>query len=350
MARRLLIITLLILQSCTSFAQRASNSVFLNFGREACGQSLSGAEITLFGAAQTASPVLLLNCDVSSEIGDAYSKFISFNGINNKAYVADISDGVNSKIYILNLGLPTTLVCPVIAGPSYIISNYILNQFEFDENGDLYGISDYNSATGTALIGAYDDTTGNLQPGSLKTICFPVGYFPKDVQNGDITILPNGRFFCVFGGDTSKLFEITNYQKGNAGNPVVTFLGSPANVCYGLSYDNGYLILTGTDFGSNCYSFSYNIATRTLSSQKPTPENSLPIDNASFSPSVGAAEKLISAIQLGSNQYQLTYQIILKNLGNVKVGKIQLSDNFGSIFGSSNISGLSASWVSNPEI
>lgn len=348
MAYRLFIFAFILFQTVAASAQRASNSVFLNFGRETCGQSLSGADISMFGAAQTASPVLLLNCDVSSGIGNIYSKFISFNGINNKAYVADISDGVNSKIYILNVGLPTTLISPTIAGPSYIISNYILNQFEFDPNGDLYGLSNYDPTTGTALIGAYDDTTGILKQGSLKTIFFPPGHFPKDVQNGDITILPNGRFFCVFGGDTSKLYEITRYQKNYAGIPVVNFLGSPSNVCYGLSYDNGYLVLTGTDFGSNCYAFLYNIANRTLSGQVHSPDNALPIDNASFSPSIGVAEKLTSAIELSSNQYQLTYQLILKNLGNVKVGRVQVSDDFGSVFGSSNISKLTATWASNP--
>src|SRR6185295_14483705 len=124
---------------------------------------------------------------------------------------------------------------------------------EFDLLGDLYAISNYDYLTGTADIGAYDDTTGILNTGSLKTLYFPAGNFPSDVGNGDIAILPNGRMFCVFGADTSKIFEITNYSKTVSGNATATYLGKLTRVCYAMAFDNGYLLMGGTDLYGSCY-------------------------------------------------------------------------------------------------
>ncbi len=108
------------------------------------------------------------------------------------------ANGVNSKMYILNIGMPTNVICPTITGVSYTIPNVVLSQFEFDPLGDLYALSSYNLALGKANLGAYDDTTGLLKTGSLKTIYFPIGHFPSDVDNGDVAILPNGRMFWCF--------------------------------------------------------------------------------------------------------------------------------------------------------
>src|SRR4029077_15932256 len=170
--------------------------------------STSGSDITLFSAAQSVSPGLLLQCNTTASLGNIFSKFVSYNAINNKLYINNITGGVNSKIYILDAGLPTAVTCPTISGVSYTISNVVLAQFEFDPLGDLYALSGFNHALGKASIGAYDDTSGLLKTGSLKTLYFPAGHIPLDLGNGDIAILPNGRMFCVFGGDTSKLFEI----------------------------------------------------------------------------------------------------------------------------------------------
>ncbi|HYV92826.1 MAG TPA: T9SS type A sorting domain-containing protein [Chitinophagales bacterium] len=335
-----------IILSFSSTAQTATNSVFVNFGRQSCNDSYWGSDLTLFADAQSTSPDLLLQCNTTDAIGHVFAKFVGYNALNNKLYINDISDGVNSKIFILNMNLPSNLTCPAIA-LSYTIPNVILSQFEFDNLGDLYALTNYNAAAGTANIGAYDDTTGLLQPGSLKSLSFPSGHFPADIQNGDVTFTPNGRMFAMFGGDTSKLFEIKNYQKTSAGNATTTFLGTPTKICYGIAYDNGHLLMGGTDLGGSCWSFTFDLITNILSAEIPSPFNSMPIDATAFSPSIAVGEKLISAVQVDATHYALTYNIYLKNLGNVKLGKVQVTEDLATVFGAANISNVSTSWKSN---
>jgi len=333
--------------SLNSVAQKATNSVFVNFGRLGCNDdAYSGSDITLFGDAQSASPELVLQCNSTDSLTNVFSKFTSYNSTNNKLYINDIGNGYDSKIYILNIGTPTNITCPTIS-LDYTISGVILSQFEFDLLGDLYAISNYDYLTGTADIGAYDDTTGILNTGSLKTLYFPAGNFPSDVGNGDIAILPNGRMFCVFGADTSKIFEITNYSKTVSGNATATYLGKLTRVCYAMAFDNGYLLMGGTDLYGSCYAFTYDITKRYVSAEISSPLNSMPIDATSFSPSIAVGEKLISSVQVDATHYDLTYQIYLKNLGNVKLGKVQLTEDLATVFGAGNISNVSTSWKSN---
>ena len=297
----------------SSMAQTATNSVFVNFGRRDCSGSFYGSDITLFADAQTTNPDLLLQCNTDATMGTIFSKFISFNATNNKLYMNNIGDGTNSVIYILNISIPSNVSCPSVS-PSYTISNVVLSQFEFDPLGDLYALSNYDNTLGTANLGAYDDTTGILQSGSLKTLLFPSGHFPTDVGNGDIAIAPNGRMFCIFGGDTSRLYEIVNYQKALSGNAVATYLGATSKVCYGIAYDNGYLLMGGSDFGGTCYSFNYNLSTNVLSGENSSPLDAMIIDATSFSPSIAVGNQLVSATQIDATHYDLTYQIYVKNL------------------------------------
>jgi hypothetical protein len=270
--RTLLLLFSLITLTVSSEAQRASNSVLVNFGRQLCSSSTSGSDITLIDAAQSSTPGLLLQCNTSVPIGNVYSKFISYNSVSNKLFLNNISDGSNSDLYSLGLGMPSNVSAPVITGVSYTIAGVVLSQFEFDPLGDLYALSGYNPVLGSASIGAYDDTSGLLKSGSLKTIYFPIGHFPSDVDNGDLSILPNGRMFCVFGGDTSKLFEVSNYKKTDVGNATTTYLGSPAKVCYGLAFDNGFLLMGGNNSGP-CYSFKYDLTNKILSAEIATRVN-----------------------------------------------------------------------------
>ncbi len=91
----------------------------------------------------------------------------------------------------------------------------------------------------------------------------------------------------------------------------------------------------------------YNMSTNILSSQIATPLSSMPIDYASFTPSIGLGKKIVSAVQVDATHYDLTYQIYLKNLGNVKVGNIQITDNLSAIFGAGTLSNVVTSFISN---
>jgi Secretion system C-terminal sorting domain len=330
----------------SALAQQSSKSVLVNFGGDLCNAALSKSTIGLYGNAQTTSPVKVFSFNTTS-IGNIYGKFISYNPINNKLYVNNVNDGINSKIYILDIGLPTALVVPVFSTPNYTIANKVLNQFEFDPTGDLYALAAYNATIGTATIGAYDDTTGVIYTGSSKTLAFPLGRFPDDLNTGDIAISPNGRMFAVFGSITSRIYEIKNYKRTATGNATATYLGVASKLCYGLAYENGYMVLAGSDFGGNCYSFAYNINSGSLSVQMSSAYNTLPIDMTSFSPSLGAGMKIVSATKVNVNTYDLVYHAYIQNKGNVRIGNTQLTDNLIGVFGAGNISNVGTSWISN---
>jgi hypothetical protein len=344
---RIVLLAFCIALTLSAGAQQATNSTLVNFGRFHCDSSIfTGSDLTLVANDGT-NYDLFLQCELSGLFSNAISKYVSYNGINNKLYINDISDYTNSNIYILDIGLPANVTCADLDTPDYLIENIILSQFEFDPTGDLYAISNYDGYTGIAEIGAYDDTTGLLESGSLKTLYFPLDELPTDLSNGDIMIVPNGRMFCVFGWDVSRLFEITNYSKTETGDAVATFLGSPTKVCYGLAFQNGNLIMGGTDLYGGCYSFTYDLANETLSDEFVAPLNIMPIDHTSFSASVAAGMKLNSAVQIDATHFDLTYLVYIENLGNVTVGGIQIEDDLTSVFGEGNISNVSLSFIYN---
>ncbi len=92
--RRLELFLLLVftVSSINCMAQKATSSILVNFGRQLCSSPTSGSDLTLFDNAQSVSPGTLLQCNTSSTIGDVYSKFISYNSINNKLYINDIGE------------------------------------------------------------------------------------------------------------------------------------------------------------------------------------------------------------------------------------------------------------------
>lgn len=343
---RICIYFIYFLVSKSAIAQNSSSSVLVNFGRDNCGSSLWDSDVSLFGNALSASPTRLLTYNTGA-IGHIFSKFISYNPLNNKLYINDISDGANSKIHIMDVGLPTNLVAPTVGSPNYQINGLVLNQFEFDPLGDLYAIDNYNYGNSRANLSAYDDTSGRVLAGSVKTLVFPPANRPTDVGSGDLAATPSGRMFCIFGSDTSRIYEITNYRRTQSGNAVATYLGITPKVCYGIAYDNGSLILSGSNFGGTCYTYKYDINDFTLGPEVTAAGNSLPIDLSSFSPAVGTSMRLSSATWVSTNTYDLAYQVFIQNKGNVRAGNVNLSVNLARIFGSSNILSVSKAWIAN---
>lgn len=320
----------------------AQNSVLVNFGANSCGGVAPA--FSLIKNPLSASPSALTNCDLSTQLPDYYSVFIAYNPSNNKIYVADISDNIQTKIWLLDMGLPTTITCPptIPAAPTYSYS-YISNNFEFDNNGDLWSFSNYNLTTGQCNLDKFDVNTGNVI--STKTLQFPAGNFPTTIQSGDLTILPNGRMFAVLGNGTCRLYEITNYNTPG-GNATATYLRTMPKDCYGVAFLNGLLELTGMDFGTTCYYYDYNIATGVLGAEKSFQNGQAPIDNTSLTPQVGSTKRLVSATKINANTADLVYESYLENMGNVILNNINIKDNLAATFGSAaNVSNVSVTVV-----
>jgi type IX secretion system substrate protein len=334
------LIAMFIIFICIGNASSAQNSLLINFGANSC----SGPGDPVFSLiknpfSDVTSP--LNTCSVSAQVPDIFAVFIAYNPKNNKMYLADIRSGIDTKIWVLDVGLPSNILCPTLSTtPDYTYS-YISNNFEFDNNGQLWSLSNYNDTIGQCKIDNFDVTTGNVI--NTRAVQFPSGNFPTSISSGDITILPNGRMFATLGSFPSKLYEIKNYNTST--NATAIFLDSLPQSCFGIAYLNGQLELTGTDFSGSCYYYKYDIASNVLDSVKSFQAGQLPIDNTSITPSLGVTKHLLNAQKINSNTADLTYEIFVKNLGNVSLNNINVSDNLTHIYGAGNVSDLKVAFV-----
>ena len=145
------------------------------------------------------------------------------------------------------------------------------------------------------------------------------------------------------GSFPSKLYEIKNYNTNT--NATAIFLDSLPQSCFGIAYLNGQLEITGTDFSGNCYYYKYDIATNILDSIKSFQDGQLPIDNTSITPSVGVTKQLVNMVKVNNNTADLTYEIYARNLGNVALNNINVSDNLAAVYGAGNVSNINVSFV-----
>ena len=324
--------------SSVTFAQ---NSVLINFGSTGC-YNPSAPVFSLLNNPLSGTPSALAVCDMSAQLPDFFSVFIAYNPKDNKVYVADIRSGTETKIWVLNMGLPQNISCPVSipVTPTYSYS-YVSNNFEFDNNRDLWSFSNYNVATGQCSMDKFDVNTGVVI--NTRILQFPAGNFPTSISSGDLTILPNGRMFATLGSSPSRLYEINNYSSSNAS---ASFLQTMPRDCFGIAYLNGQLEITGIDFNAaSCYYFDYTISTNTLGVEKPFQIGEAPIDNTSLTPSVGTTKQLLNAIMVNATTADLTYEIYVKNLGNVIINNINATDDLAAVFGAANVSNVTTSFV-----
>ncbi len=319
----------------------AQHSVLINFGSNTCNTSFTPS-FSLIQNPLSTNPVLLSNCDMSQQQSDIFAVFVAYNPKNNKVYIADIRSGVDTKIWVLDVGLPNSIGCPINipVTPTYSYS-YVSNNFEFDNNGDLWSFSNYNAATGQCNLDKFEVTTGQVI--NTRILQFPTGNFPNTINSGDLCILPNGRMFATLGAGPSRLYEITNYNTTSSAS--ATFLTTLPKDCYGIAYLNGILEVSGNDFNGSCYFFDYDISSGVLGTEKPFQVNNSPIDNTSFSPSVGCTKRLLNVTRVNRATYDLTYEIHIENMGNVVLNNVTVTDDLGAAFGPANISNVHTQFV-----
>lgn len=321
----------------------AQNSVLVNFGSNSCTSGIPG--FSLIKNPLSATPEVLADCNLSAQLPDYFAVLIAYNPLDNKIYLANTRS--NSRIWVLDMGLPVSIACPatipVLPTFSY---NYVSNNFEFDNNGNLWSLSTDDSIriTGRCNIDKFDVNTGTII--SSKILQFPAGNFPTRITSGDLTILPNGRMFAVLGDTTCRLYEITNYSTAG-GVAQGIFLTTVPKDCYGISYLNGLLELAGTNLNAfnSCYYYDYNIATNTLGTEKVFQNGQTPIDNASITAATGCTKRLLSAAKINANTADLVYEVYVENLGNVILNNINVTDDLSVPYGAANVSNVHASFV-----
>ncbi len=319
----------------------AQRSLLINFGSSSCTGSVSPG-FSIIKNPLTGTPEVLAQCDLSAQVPDFFGVFIAYNPKNNKIYVADVRSFTETKIWVLDIGLPGNITCPaaIPATPDYTY-NYVSNNFEFDNNGDLWSLADYDAENGTCSLDKLDINTGAVI--NSRVLQFPPDRFPTRITSGDITIIPNGRMFLTLGDNPSQLYEVKNYDAASGSS--VDFLQTLPKNCYGLAYLNGTLEVTGQDFAGNCYYFDYDISSGVLGTEKSSQNNQSPIDNSSFTPSVGCTKRIVGSAIINSNTADITYELYAENLGNVILNNINLQEDLGKVFGAANVSNVSVSFV-----
>jgi hypothetical protein len=337
------LLTALIMLFCNCcFGQSAAiQSSIINFGSNNCGNT-SAVTFSAIGNPLT-SPYQITSCSLNPPLSDVFSKFIAYNPKDNNIYIDDISHG-DSRIYIYNMGLPNSYTCPAVMPqtPTYEYS-YIPNNFEFDINGDNWSIRSLSG--NTAILERIDETTGTVI--FSKTLTFPASNVPNTLGSGDIVIAPNGRMFITMGDGPSKFYEITNYGVTTSGNAVANFIQNMPSPCYGIAYIDGKIELTGTDFGSNCYKYIYDIPSMVMSGQQTFQLNLTPVDNTSISPATGISKQIVATTIIDSTTADITYEIFAKNMGNVVLKNYNIYENLARVYGTGNVSNVVTSFVTN---
>lgn len=337
-ARRLLVLIVGVILTGHASSQ---NSVLVNFGSSNC-YNAGAPAFSLINNPLSVAPSVLATCGLSAQLPDFFNVFIAYNPRDNKIYVADVRSGVDTKIWVLNMGLPGNIACPVIPVAPTSSYSYVSNNFEFDNNGDLWSFSNYNVSTGQCNMDKFDVATGAVI--NTRVLQFPAGNFPTTIRSGDLTILPNGRMFAALGSTPSRLYEINNYSSTSS-SASATYLQTLPKDCYGIAYLNGQLEVAGIDFNGTCYYFDYAISTNVLGAKKTFQIAQGPIDNTSFTPSLGVTKQLVNSVKVNANTADLTYEIFVKNLGNTIINNINITDDLGAVFGAGNVSNVNVAFV-----
>jgi len=322
-----------------SFSQ---NSVLVNVGSRDCATP-EAPILSLIKNPFSVTPDASTVCDLSAQLQDYFFVFVAYNPSDNKIYVNEVRNFINSKIWKLDIGLPGDIACPasIPIEPTYIV-NYTINNFEFDNSGNLWAIRNYDPATGQCIIENTELANGSVISG--KILQFPEGHFPTDIGSGDLAILPNGRFFATLGRDPSQLYEIKNYN-GGTGNATADFLQAMPSNTFGLAYLNGELEITGTNSLDSCYYFDYDISSNTLVEKKLFQNGQSAIDNTSISPVVGITKELTNVTKVNDNTADIVYEMYVQNMGNAILQNINIADNLENAFGAGNVSNVSTNFV-----
>jgi hypothetical protein len=320
----------------------AQNSLLVNFGSTTC-VTPSQPSFSLIKNPLGFNPTVLNTCGLNNQIPNFYAVFISYNPKDNKIYVADVRTFTQSSIWQLDIGLPEAIACPstIPMNPTFT-TNYVSNNFEFDNNGDIWSFSAYDFENRRCNLDKFDLETGQVI--NTRVLEFPQGNAPNAITSGDLCILPNGRMFATLGDNPSRLYEIENYTAPNQ-TATARFLRAMPQNCYGIAYLNGVLQVTGTNLFNSCYYFIYDFVNDTISEQKTFQNGQTPIDNTSITPSIGATKRLANATKVNANTADLTYELYVRNMGNTILNDMNVTEDLAKAFGAANISNLSVSFA-----
>ncbi len=283
-----------------------------------------------------------------------FNASIAFNQADQMIYYVWTDYNIPSpyKSYIWRW---SPLTCPMPAAPgldTFRTFNTDIGGITFDPNGLGWQLEFIGPAPYKAMLRQVDFTTGVI--GIPDTLDLTGGAKLWNVGTGDITLTPSGQMYFIF---NNKLFT-PDY--GSAGGPTkhikCTYIDTvrlPAGKTGlpGLAFGSGDLIASYSP-GTGCVFKRIDPVTGDTASITYTYAASKGIyatDMTQINSGVGASKKLFSITPTGfPGQYDVVYDVYVRNYGNVAVTNLQLTDDLKTINGVANLSNVSATLTSNP--
>ncbi len=366
-----LLVLLFLVISITALAQPATYSLPFSIGRNNCGSggadsvyffNYAASNMTNSTAPRGCLPVLRTNyAPLNTYTGSSrpfsiFAASVSFNPKDQNMYYVftDYNVPAPYKSYIWRWN-PTT--CPTAAGGLDTLRtfNYDIGGIAFDANGKAWQLEFSGAAPYKAYMRQLDFVTGAINGADTLDLVPGAGGIGDTLYNvgsGDITITPDGQMYFIF---DNKLYT-PDY--GSYNNPTrhlkCTYIDTvrrPAGATslVGLSFADGDLIAayTGTcvyrkvnpvtgDTAALFYSYAANKGVRST-------------DMSQINSGVGAAKRLVSVTPTGTaQQYDVVYDVYIKNYGNTPIQNLQVTDNLGAINGSGNVSLNSVTMMTVP--
>ena len=320
-------------------AQSATVSNPLAIGAKNCnGGSTAGYKAFSYDSSTKKLTQINANCtpSLASPGFNPLGGSIAFNPKDQKVYYIETTTGNNSIIWSW---LPGS--CPTGSAPvQYNLSTFTVG-LEFNAyTGDGYFL---NFSTGAAPYTMTLTKVTSFSPfviGAAQTIVMPTGVNVWK-QNGDIVITPTGKMYFVA---DNKFFTLdySTYGTGTLNAQYIdTLKPGTGNNVIGLSFANGNFVTSVQ--GSSCSYQQLDITTSTglINTQPASLAGGVQFtafDMASMITGIGAAKTLSSVNFISGNAYRLTYDIKVKNYGNVNLSSVQVTDNLASVFGSAFVS------------
>lgn len=216
----------------------------------------------------------------------------------------------------------------------------------FDNNGNGFMLEFPPAFPFTPMLRSIDFTTGII--GGQDTLDITGGAVIYASGSGDVAMSPSGQMFFVV---DNKLFT-PNYGSytGTGSHLTCTYIDTvqvPSNNFVGLTYAEGETVAAFS--GGVCPFREIDPLTGDTSIITKSGTVYSASDLASVISGIGAAKRLVSAIPTGTpNQYDVIYEVTIRNYGNTDVTNVQLTDDLTAINGAGNLSSVSTAFVSNP--
>jgi hypothetical protein len=270
---------------------------------------------------------------------------VDFNPKDNLIYYFRWSGG---RTYVWRWApgtCPTSSLAPIRVFNSILTAAFDADGYAWMVNMNSTGSS---PVTYDLSLQRIDFTTGAID--AAVPVSLPTGVNIY-TQNGDFAITPAGQFYFAF---DNKLMTM-NYRDYGLSPINATYIDTIRLPVFGsnlvgLSYAGGQFIgsFRKSSTPSNCIHSRldmltgdrYNLAASSTYSS---------YDNSSITSGIGSAKRLVSLTPTGTpDEYDVVYDLQVKNFGNYPISNLQVFDTLSHINGAANVVSASANLVANP--